>query len=196
MDYLTQYYKNRTVQLQEELIRLTTLVESRNIHSLNEGSIIDYFTKQYGTYALYLAAVAAGHVKGWWETVTPEDMIMTGVSIALPMQAIPYELMGQDMQTSVGEQADRENFKIVAAFARRFGYPKISMEDWIAAGRPRGDQMAYWFSSTYPSNIKQVPGIINHQLEYEPMGPPAPTQTRPTQTPPNNVGGGLGQQWG
>ena len=195
MDYLTQYYKNLSEQLEEKVVHLKTLVESKNIHSLNEGSIIDSLTKQYGTYALYLAAVAAGHVKGWWETVTPEDMIMTAVDVALPLEAVPFQLAGQNMQTTLGEQADRENFKQVAAFARRFGYPKISMEEWIAAGRPRGDQMAYWFSSTYPSTIKEIPGIINHQLEYEPMGPPAPTQTKPTQTSVNN-GGGLGQQWG
>jgi hypothetical protein len=192
MDYLTQYYKNRTVQLQEEVVRLTTLVEATNGYQ----AMINYWTQHYGTYALYLAAVAAGHVRGWWETVTPEDMIMTGVSIALPAEVIAHEAMGQDMQTVLGEKADQENFKIVAAFARRFGYPKISMEDWIAAGRPRGDQMAYWFSSTYPSTIKQVPGVINHQLEYVPMGPPAPTQTKPIQTLPNTGGGGLGQQWG
>jgi hypothetical protein len=187
MDYLTQYYKTRSEELQEKVFHLTKLVESKNIHSLNESSLINYFTKKYGTYAAYLAAVAAGHIKGWWETVTPEDMVMTGVSIAVPAEAIAFEAMGQDMQTTLGEHSDRENFKIVAAFARRFGYPKISMEDWIAAGRPSGDQMAYWFSSTYPSNIKQIPGVINHQLEYEPMGPPAPTQTRP---PPTNYGGG------
>ena len=192
MDYLTQYYKNRTIQLQEEVVRLTSLVEATNGYQ----AIINYFTQQYGTYALYLAAVAAGHVQGWWETVTPTDILMTGVGVALPMAAVPFEAMGQDMQTTVVEQSDRMNFKAVAAFARKYGYPKISMEDWIAAGRPRGDQMALWFYNTYPSTIKEIPGIINHQLEYEPMGPPAPTQTRPSITPPNNAGGGLGQQMG
>ncbi len=187
MDYLTQYYKNRTVQLQEEVVRLTTLVEATNGYQ----AMINYWTQQYGTYALYLAAVAAGHVRGWWETVTPEDLIMAGVSIALPMQAVPYELMGQEMQTGAIEISDKMNYERVVRFARNNGYPRPTMEEWIAAGRPRGDQLAYWFYTTYPSDIEQIPGVIDHQLEYEPMGPPAPTPatSTPSTVPQQHFGG-------
>ena len=39
MNYLTQYYKNLSEQLEEKVVHLKTLVESKNIHSLNEKRI-------------------------------------------------------------------------------------------------------------------------------------------------------------
>lgn len=39
MNYLTQYYKNLSEQLEEKVVHLKTLVESKNIHSLNEKVI-------------------------------------------------------------------------------------------------------------------------------------------------------------
>jgi hypothetical protein len=189
MDYLTQYYKNRTVQLQEEVVRLTTLVEATNVYQ----QIINYYTQQYGTYALYLAAVAAGHVTAWWNTITPWDVLSTGLMIAAPAAALPSELLDvQGMgEWGISFPTDKRYYNQAIKFAAKHGYPKPTMEEWIAAGRPVGEQLPLWFFTTYPSDIEQIPGVIDHQLEYEPMGPPSPTA--PTSTPsivPNPRWGG------
>lgn len=198
MNYLTQYYKNRTIQLQEEVVRLTTLVESKNIHSLNEGTQIGDLIAKYGGYAAYMAEVAAGRIKGWWETVSPQDMIETGVGVMLPMASIPGELLYHGTLAAQNYNLEQAAYDIVVHFASKYRYPIPTIEEWRNAGSPTGGSLYPWFKSQYPNNTNGAEAIHRHYHPepYEPMGPPAPTQTRPSTTPPNDGRDAFGNRLG
>jgi hypothetical protein len=162
MNYLTQYYKNLSEQLEEKVFNLTALVESRNIHSLNEGTQIGDLIARYGSYAAYMAEVAAGRIKGWWDTVTPQDMTETGVGVMLPWASLPGELLYHGTVAAHDYNMEQAAYDIVVHFASKYRYPIPTIEEWRNAGSPTGGSLYPWFKRQYPNNTNGAEAIHRH----------------------------------